>query len=1480
MMMEDLIKILICVVIVMVVTLLQTVINLKKNYRARQVLLPIVALSYAITAVITAYNHLGDITSWIQSLHEAAELAEEAAKYSPEAAQAAQAAKQLAEFADASEVAILNAMVMIPFLGVKGMALPLVKKFCNHKRLLEHTAIAFYHFDEDYEEWFLRKKWVNFRNFFFAIVCGASAAAGIYLGLAWMLGKEHLLWNLAFPCAALLVLNECYNFINGQTKEEFEHSVYGDEADSRKISNFYKVREVLEQMLPEPLLSSHTGYEYAGKQTPADLIDEWKESEDRIDVVTAEYFEVDNRYMSADIDCVQATGQLMHRHNVVLFNPFYRDLSMYVTLPLVNALLSGKKCTVITGRRSNRLDVRDWLTEVLSKYSHMKSLWRVELLSDKEPECEVGILTFSQLYDKRLIATNRDFLRETDFVLLIEPSLIVNTGQVALSIIAQEMHCNDEAPVYCIIDRNTDGLVDTLSHLLHANITNVVAPPVPRCIYTGMSWDADGDFIRQQLFDKQTRYLGNGMELAAIAVKNQIPKVSWYSETKAPIKDIKWIAGQNHPTICRYMNLPAQQKTLYEKIEFISNLWSTASEPEKFLIVEDEFCNMFATMRAYLSRGMTQSFVNVMSENYMLRDYMRCNRQMFMSNNNAIPSIVPDYAKTERNTLIKLLLLMTLRPVTDAEIIDEFHLVGIETEDALDILTEMLEKHTFANNSIFTIQTVRKETENFTTMSTTQYTIDSEVFDTYFADSLKNAYFILEEERHEEGYIDAKLFNHVAQIILPGQFVTYDGKYYMAKHVSPQSGVVLRRASDLYDGRKYYRQIREYTLDENAAQEIVSLKTVMDIEIAYFRTDFSVHTSGYLEMRDNHDLRLARKIDFTGDPAVDNYTRRYHNKSVLRIKLPDTNDKIRFTICLLLSEAFKSIFPDGWPYLAVVAKRPEDIDGMLNYMVYPVKGQVEEDYIYIIEDSDIDLGLMEAVERNLMKLMEIITDFLEWHFEKMREPARKDPVPPSVNATERRAAKKKQGLVSKMLQKINKLVGVKKVEEVKISDDIDSVPTPKPEEQSETGTTTEKPVEPTGETPIAEMPTKDDTEYTLDVEPEKKEISEASEDDEEETSDISIKVGDVVISMPSDDVKIFNNVDEDKEAEAEEFLPSEGEDPELAPIDGTDIFDDESLQDGDLELERCFEEAGLFEIEPTRYQEECFLKFGYKDIDARLKLDEVHKYLRVRSWSNNSLTKARRRDILVKKDLDLEAVNHCDFCGLPLSGVSYEMLNDGRIRCNDCSSSGITSEKDFRKMFFQILDMMEAIYGVKYRVPIKVAMADARKVAKGYGSIYRPSTGVAPRVIGFAQRKWGKYSILMENGAPRLVAIDTMVHEMTHIWQYLNWGDNQITDTYKMNCPDCTMIARDIVYEGMAMWAAVQYLYQIGETYFAAQQEVMAAQRQDVYGIGFRLFCEQYPIIKDSALIKYSPFNSYPPLEPEKVYEAVKMQCVKDECKC
>ena len=1297
------VKILLSIVVVALVRLLLNVFNIKKSRRIRQ--FPIIFLS--LLAMIVEIIILENNPDFILKI------------------------KNLWDYLTNADILLGNLLIMLCYAIFKLVLRPIITTLFQKKTILEKFSLTIYEYCEDYDEWFLKKQWVGFRKYTLGIVWGLVVASGIFLGATWHIGQQSNIWQWIYPCAALVTANEIFAFVNGQTKEEFEHSILGSDSQAQRVSNYFKLREIFESILPGPLLSAHTGSEFIGKETAADLLHKLSESEQACDRIVAEYFDINGRYKTADVDCVQATQNLMQRRNVIFFNPFYKDLSVYLTLPLVHALLSGKKCVVVCGRSNSADDVKSWLTDVLSTYSHMRTLWRVNFLSDKDPECEVGILTFTQIYDKRVLTKNRSFFHDTGFALLLEPSIMLNTSQIAISILSEEMGMNDEAPVYCVCDRYTDGLVDTLSHLLHAEITDVVAMPVPRCNYTAMSWDADGDFCRQHLFDKQTRYLGNGLELSAVAIKNQTPSVTWYSETKSPIKDIRWIAGQYYSTICRYMNLPSQQKSLYEHVEFVSALWSSAKTKEQFVIAEDELCNMFSVMRAYLSRGERQVFVNVLSENYLLRDYMRCNKQMFIANPNAIPSLVPDYAKTERNTILKLIILMTLRPVDESEVLKEFHLVGLDVDDAYTTLLHLVRKYTFAGDTLFTVQSIRTNVDEFTTTTSNRFTVQEEEFEKFFSASLKNAYYILEEEKDEQSYIDAKLFSHVTQTILPGQFVIYDGKYYQAKYVSPQSGVVLRRASDQYDGRKYYRQVREYSFHDDLSNgEIVSSRRVMDIEFTLIRTDFSVVTTGYLELKDNCNLRTARLIDLTEDPSVSQYTRKYHNKAVLRIKLPDANEKICFTLCLLLSEVFRSVYPDGWQYLAAVTKRPEDIDGILNYVVYPVEGVANSGEIFIIEDSDVDLGLLDSVEKNYMKFMEIIADFLEWHFEKMREPASKDPLPVKVSE-EKAEEKKRRNLLVRMLDRIRKLFGGKKEETVKVDD-----PEKTPVKDKEEKRPIDKEERPEGKTSAEgyELGDKDtDTERT-----EPLNIAPAEAGDNSEYS-LGQEEKDLVADMPKTE---SGSAESQKDAPAhpeDEFEPSANDDPDLVHIDGTDIFDNDGMPEDNDYFEESFKEIGLTPLTKTRYQKECYLKFGFAEIDSRIQVEDLRKYLRVRGWSNNALTLARKRDAFAKNQLDTSSENCCDFCGLPLSGVSYDRLNDGRIRCNDCSSSAIATVDDFKEIFYRCLELMEDFYSVRYKVPISVKVTDAKEVAKGAGMVFRPSTGFAARVLGFAQKKHGRY---------------------------------------------------------------------------------------------------------------------------------------------
>ena len=181
-------------------------------------------------------------------------------------------------------------------------------------------------------------------------------------------------------------------------------------------------------------------------------------------------------------------------------------------------------------------------------------------------------------------------------------------------------------------------------------------------------------------------------------------------------------------------------------------------------------------------------------------------------------------------------------------------------------------------------------------------------------------------------------------------------------------------------------------------------------------------------------------------------------------------------------------------------------------------------------------------------------------------------------------------------------------------------------------------------------------------------------------------------------------------------------------------------------------------------------------MDSRLRVKETVAFLRARGLGDSDFTKARKRQQYTREEQVQQqgrAVNRCDFCRCPITGVSYERLTDGRIRCNDCAASAITTEEEFRDLFRQTVDMMQALYHIDFDMPIQVLMTDANNVARGTGRLFVPSQEYASRVVGFARYANGQFGLVVENGAPRIACIATVAHEMTHIWQYRNWGEAQ-----------------------------------------------------------------------------------------------------------
>ena len=183
-------KVVICIVVVALFSLLQNVINLKKNRRARHFALPAIAFVLAIVANVIGYNSMDDVrTLFVKG-----------------------------EYVYNSDIALVNGVIFLALILIKLVLCPLCSFIGKEKNVVEPFVLSYYSYNEDYGEWFLLRKWTNFRKYFLAIVCTLALAVGTYLGLTWYLGSASTIWHYIFPCTILFVVNEMYNFINGQTK--------------------------------------------------------------------------------------------------------------------------------------------------------------------------------------------------------------------------------------------------------------------------------------------------------------------------------------------------------------------------------------------------------------------------------------------------------------------------------------------------------------------------------------------------------------------------------------------------------------------------------------------------------------------------------------------------------------------------------------------------------------------------------------------------------------------------------------------------------------------------------------------------------------------------------------------------------------------------------------------------------------------------------------------------------------------------------------------------------------------------------------------------------------------------------------------------------------------------------------------------------------------------------------------------------------
>ncbi|MDR2596752.1 MAG: S8 family serine peptidase [Treponema sp.] len=949
-----------------IILLLSFRVNLSKPKRSRQFILPFIAVIYCIIAMLYADKANKWITSSIAWL----------SYFSP----------FFAININKWLIYIFNTVIAGSFLIIKSILLPIISMVWSKPgSLFNQTSGKFYEHNERMNAWVLKDEFGQAKTLWKGFYWFAVGISSLLLALSQVFSQWIFFRTPFYPVCGMLVLGEILFFLSGLTFQEMVSTIAGEDDEFYRIANYGILRRIFHELFDNRILYDNTADSLFGL-TSFEMLDKLAESENTLDNVISKYFtELKERGHIIDPGFVRSSIEMVQGKSVLLNTPFYRDMTGYIVLPIVRRLMAFEKALIIVGRDSSAEDVKNWMHNGIATICGTPELWKTDILTEKKTECDVAVLRFADVYNHKKLKVNKEFLNRVGFVLLIEPSRIVSTGQIGLSLIVDQLGKGEKDTVYCSCDRNCDGLVDALSHILKVNLTEVYAtvPTLANCSL--MYWKAQGNFMHHKIYSNIAHYLGIGTELSSVALRNQIAKTVWVSSERFPVIDMRWIAGQYYNVICNYTGQSQNQEAFAEVFKVDANLWNLGVEDNAFLTVEDEFNNLFEMTRLYSTRAKNQGFVNVISENYLLRDYMVDNAPVFTADSKVIPTITPDYTRTERNTVVSLIIRMFGGEVSETELEHKLSIVGIKYDDvkAYEKFHELVIKHCDVGNVDVVKANKNEEGAKYFTIH------DNDSKFAVYARNFSNAYFIIEDDKDKNYYIGAMLYGQVFQKYLPGQMLTYSGKYYQVQTITPESGVVLRRAADHITDRKCYRQRREYALSGFTPDPAMgSEHTSRGVKVRRgFCNKIEVKTYGYYELTSLDNLASAHEVDLNNIPV-----RSYKNKAVLCLKLSDVGADVRFTMAILLNEIFITLFPESYHFITATVKMPSDTVFNISPLMSPIQlqGFDDEEAIYIIEDCEIDLGLLVSVERNITRLLEIIADYLSWHVAKLAEPALPD----------------------------------------------------------------------------------------------------------------------------------------------------------------------------------------------------------------------------------------------------------------------------------------------------------------------------------------------------------------------------------------------------------------------------------------------------------------------------------------------------------
>lgn len=568
---------------------------------------------------------------------------------------------------------------------------------------------------------------------------------------------------------------------------------------------------------------------------------------------------------------------------------------------------------------------------------------------------------------------------------------------------------------YIILTYMLQGIEATIKSLL---LINDVSYYCPTNKYNSKKiainvWDKNDNFVTEAVFGKATQNLGSMVPLSLLSIKWHPERIILISKNEPleyefnELNAMRTLAERNVDNI--EVKLLSEKAKITSKERYFSNI-------KKNWIITDDKSNVYEKIyKLSLINGISNN-LNIVSEQYLLRDYMT---DTYLENRPRLKTFLP-YVPYEINSgkviLYNLLLQLTNFGVKENIIVNILNENGIPVKAGkgnnvkliADKINSFIKQEFDIDVDLYSYITIQELKDKYVfDVSRKQY-IEEEK--NYILDEMALRLFPNEIFSRvsfvKDGFtldIEKEYAYNFYQKYLPGQKHYLNGSVYEIKNtIETEEGInAIVEASTNYDNHTY-RQDRKVDIISPFVPTETRLNKYAKVALIcqMGKMNYKIKTDGYFEFK-NGISKMPGEYRYVGldEKTVLKTVRNHINADALRLEFELSNEiknsihkseieEIGEKMAFLLSELLVSLLGDNASYIQV--KSVKDVASNVivgETWVAPIEelGYINNNIeIYILEDTQIERGLIDMIYKNLDNILKLLHEYLSWVFEPVK----------------------------------------------------------------------------------------------------------------------------------------------------------------------------------------------------------------------------------------------------------------------------------------------------------------------------------------------------------------------------------------------------------------------------------------------------------------------------------------------------------------